>query len=101
MLLQVNNWQIIATDEAGNSTVENRVALGVATVRALGTCTAESDTKTTVKFDKVVLETLGQEIPITNRRDAEGFVDWIYVDDRIRVSKGNRGSWFIHTREVE
>ena len=101
MLLQVDNWQIIATDEAGNSTVENRVSLGVGTVRALGTCSVESDTKTGVQFDKVILETLGQEFAIHNNRDAAGFVDWLYVDDRIRVSKGNRGSVFIHTRETE
>lgn len=101
VLLQVDNWQILGTDEAGNSTVENRVALGLGTVRALGTCTVESDTKTAVQFDRVVLESFGREIPITNSRDAAGFVEWLYVDDRIRVSTGNRGSLFIHTRELE
>ena len=100
-MLQIDNWQIIGTDEAGNSTVENRVALGVGTVRALGKCSVQSDTKTGVSFEKVIFETLGQEFSINNNRDAEGFVDWIYVDDRIRVSKGNRGSVFIHTRETD
>jgi hypothetical protein len=97
----VNNWQIIKTDADGSTNVENRVALGVGTVRALGTCTVESDTRTGVKFDKVVFETLGREFPINNNRDAKGYVDWVYVDERIRVTKGNRGSVFIHTREVE
>jgi PAP_fibrillin len=101
VVLQVNNWQIIGTDEAGNPTVENRVALGVGTVRAVGTCTAESDTRTGVKFEKVVFDTLGRQFPINMNRDAAGFIDWVYVDERIRVSKGNRGSVFIHTRELE
>lgn len=99
--MQVDNWQIIETDEAGNTTVENRVALPIGTVRAVGKCTTDSDTNTGVKFDKVVLESLGREFQGPDRRDSTGFVQWIYVDERIRVSKGSRGSLFIHTRETD
>ena len=36
-----------------------------------------------------------------NRKTDEppGFVDWLYLDDDIRITRGSKGSLFIHTRE--
>lgn len=98
--VQFKNWQIIEKDEAGSCTLENRVDLGIGTVRALATCQPDSDTKTSVKIEKVLVQAFGQEFTPYVTRDAEGYVEWLYVDDRIRVSKGNRGSWFVHEREA-
>eukprot|EP00892_Ulva_mutabilis_P007085 jgi/Ulvmu1/4749/UM020_0033.1 len=93
----IKNWQII-DGEAG--TLENKVDLGIATVRALATCEAASGTRTSVSIDRIVLEVLGQQFNLEVKRDSAGFVDWLYVDERVRVSTGNRGSTFVHRRET-
>ena len=28
-----------------------------------------------------------------------GYVDWLYLDDNLRITQGSRGSLFVHTRE--
>jgi hypothetical protein len=33
------------------------------------------------------------------RRDARGFVDWLYLDAELRVTRGSKGSLFVHTRD--
>jgi hypothetical protein len=95
----VKNWQVIEKDREGVCTLENRVDVGVGRVRAIASCQPDSDTRTTVEIEKVLFEGLGQEFSLNVNRDSEGYVDWLYVDDRIRVTKGNRGSWFVHERE--
>ncbi len=30
-----------------------------------------------------------------------GFVDWLYLDNDLRVTRGSKGSLFVHTREQE
>lgn len=95
--VQIKNWQII-DGQAGM--LENRVDLGVATVRALASCEAASEVRTSVCIDRIVLEALGQQFNLEVKRDGSGYVDWVYVDDRIRVTTGNRGSTFIHEREL-
>lgn len=95
--MQIKNWQII-DGQAG--TLENRVDLGVATVRALASCSAASEDRTDVCIDRIVLEALGQQFNLEVKRDGSGYVDWLYVDDRIRVTTGNRGSMFVHQREL-
>ena len=95
--MQIKNWQII-DGEAG--TLENRVDLGVATVRALATCEAASNTRTNVRIDRIVLEVLGRQFNLEVKRDGIGFVDWLYIDDRVRVTTGNRGSTFVHERDT-
>jgi hypothetical protein len=33
------------------------------------------------------------------RTDADGYVDWLYLDDTIRITRGNKGSLFFHIRD--
>ena len=35
------------------------------------------------------------------KSDARGFVDWLYLDEDFRITRGNKGSVFVHTREEE
>ena len=50
---------------------------------------------------QVVLELGPLRIPIPVRADGRGFVEWLYLDSDFRITKGNKGSVFIHTRERE
>ncbi len=46
-------------------------------------------------------------LPTPNdRRRAEdgaqaGFVDWLYLDEDVRVTRGSKGSLFVHFKEEE
>ena len=31
--------------------------------------------------------------------DGGGYIDWLYLDEGLRVTRGNKGSLFVHTRE--
>ena len=97
-LAQVKNWQII-TDEGDRVVLENRVDLGIAKIRAMATCTTASDTRTNVDITNVFAQTFGQQIPLGVKTDDGGYVDWEYVDERIRISYGSKGSLFVHERE--
>ena len=35
------------------------------------------------------------------KTDGRGFVDWLYLDEDFRITRGNKGSVFVHTREEE
>ncbi len=32
--------------------------------------------------------------------DTPGFIDWLYLDEDLRISRGSKGSLFIHRREA-
>jgi PAP_fibrillin len=93
---KVRNWQIITED----GRLENRVQLapGV-TVRALASCGADAPARTGVTIEKVVVEVgpLRFNIPFTAA--PRGFVDWLYLDDGLRITRGSKGSLFVHTRD--
>ena len=95
----VRNWQIISGD---GKTLENRVEIlpGVR-VRALADASPASASRTTVVINKVVVDVAAGlfvfELPVA--RDAVGYVDWLYLDEGMRITKGNKGSVFIHVRD--
>lgn len=95
-LVQVRGWQII---NAKAGTVENLVDLSFAKVRALASCEAASESRTNIVIDRIVLEVFGRQFNLEVKRDGSGFLDWVYVDDRIRITTGNRGSTFVHERD--
>jgi hypothetical protein len=37
-------------------------------------------------------------IPLSLRNGTDGYIDWLYLDEGLRVTRGNKGSYFIHTR---
>lgn len=39
-------------------------------------------------------------IPLPFGNNSEpGYVEWLYLDDDLRIMRGSKGSYFIHTRE--
>lgn len=41
---------------------------------------------------------LGCRIPLPFNNVAPGFIEWLYLDENLRITRGNKGSYFIHTR---
>ena len=39
-----------------------------------------------------------RRIPLSLRNGTDGYIDWLYLDEGLRVTRGNKGSYFIHTR---
>ncbi len=42
----------------------------------------------------------GRRLPLPIKQTEPGYVDWLYLDSRLRVTRGNKGSVFVHTREA-
>ena len=38
-------------------------------------------------------------VPLPIKQTEPGFVDWLYLDGNLRITRGNKGSLFVHTRE--
>ncbi|KAF6249504.1 hypothetical protein COO60DRAFT_1580714 [Scenedesmus sp. NREL 46B-D3] len=71
---QSKNYQVI---DAKAGTLENVVDLGLTKVRAQATCKAVSDMRT----------------------DGTGYVDWLYLDEALRITRGSKGSLFVHVKD--
>jgi len=91
---QSRNYQIIDV-EAG--TLENVVDLGFSQVRAQATCAALGDDKTDVVINGAGLQAGPVRLPLGIK--GTGFVEWLYLDDTMRVTKGSKGSVFVHVRD--
>jgi len=93
----VRNWQIISED---GSVLQNRVDLlpGVQVI-AEATASPASPNRTRVVISEVkfLLGPLKFTLPIET--DADGYVDWLFLDDNLRITKGNKGSLFVHVRD--
>lgn len=74
--------------------------LAAAQVRAQATCAAISDTRTDVTINGAGLRVAGPlKVPLGVK--GTGFVDWLYLDDGLRVTRGSKGSLFVHVRDDE
>ncbi len=93
----VRNFQIISAD---GGRLENRVELlpGVR-VRALAAAAPASDTRTRVVIDATLLEVGPWTFNLPLRTDGEGYVDWLLLDEELRITTGNKGSTFVHVRD--
>ena len=93
----VNNWQIISQD---GTRLQNRVQL-LPGVRVVAEASAEvaSGTRTRVVISDVLLELGPFKVDLKINTDADGYVDWLYLDDSIRITRGNKGSTFLHVRD--
>ena len=40
----------------------------------------------------------GCRVPLPIKSDGDGYVDWLYLGDNLRVTRGNKGSTFVHVR---
>ena len=91
---QSKNFQVIDADEG---TLENVVDLGAVQVRAQATCAPLSDVRTDVNINSAGLYVGPVRVPLPVK--GTGFVDWLYLDEDMRVTKGSKGSLFVHVRE--
>ncbi|KAH7616619.1 hypothetical protein Ndes2526B_g08716 [Nannochloris sp. 'desiccata'] len=94
----VRNWQLISND---GKKLENRVELlpGVR-VRALADSEPDSDTRTGVEINEVIIEIGPLKLPLPIKQDARGYIDWLYLDENMRITQGSKGSVFVHVRDV-
>jgi hypothetical protein len=92
------NWQIISED---GQQVENVSLLPGVTVRAVAQARAVSDDRTEIVIDQVLLELGPFKFNIPVRRDEAGFIEWLFLDNDMRVTRGNKGSVFVHVRDLE
>jgi|TARA_B110000503_G_C7082823_1_gene385943 hypothetical protein len=94
-----DNFQIINED----NTLENLVLLGPLTVSAKAPIAAVSETRTEVRISTVDVSIAGNTVwskTLTPKPGkGAGWVEQLYLDDEMRISRGNKGSLFIHTRE--
>jgi hypothetical protein len=94
-----DNFQIINQDD----TLENLVLIGPLTVSARAPICAVSDSRTEVRISTVDVSVGSVKVwnktfePKLGR--GAGWVDQLYLDDELRISRGNKGSLFVHTRE--
>jgi hypothetical protein len=67
-------------------------------VRAQATCEAISDTRTDVNINGAGFRVAGPlKVPLGIK--GTGYVDWLYLDDSLRVTRGSKGSLFVHVRD--
>jgi len=94
----VRNWQIISSD---GSVLQNRVDLipGLVRIVAQAEASPESPNRTRVVISEVILQIGPFNITLDINTDADGYVDWLYLDDAMRITKGNKGSTFFHIRD--
>lgn len=39
-----------------------------------------------------------RRLPLPVKTDGDGYVDWLYLDENLRITRGNKGSTFVHVR---
>jgi hypothetical protein len=67
-------------------------------VRAQATCEAISDTRTDVNINGAGFRVAGPlKVPLGIK--GTGYVDWLYLDESLRVTRGSKGSLFVHVRD--
>lgn len=95
---QARSYQII---DAAAGRLENVVDLGAAQVRAQADCSPASDCRTDVNIGSAFLALFGGAVRVPLPVSGAGYVDWLYLSERVRVTRGSKGSLFIHAREEE
>eukprot|EP00882_Tetradesmus_deserticola_P008847 GHRQ01009333.1.p1 GENE.GHRQ01009333.1~~GHRQ01009333.1.p1 ORF type:complete len:417 (+),score=153.00 GHRQ01009333.1:317-1567(+) len=91
---QSRNYQVI---DAKAGTLENVVDLGLTKVRAQATCKALSDVRTDVAISGAGLVTGPVRVPLGVQ--GTGYVDWLYLDEGLRITRGSKGSLFVHVKD--
>ncbi|CAI7736814.1 unnamed protein product, partial [Closterium sp. NIES-53] len=89
------NFQVVSED---GSRLENIVELLPAVLlRAAAEAYVVGPARTEVYIDATTLEVgaLKVDLPITG----QGYIDQLYLDETLRVSRGNAGSLFVHVRD--
>jgi hypothetical protein len=122
---RVDSWQVIGTDGTAENVV-NLLPGGAVQVVALAACGPASGSRTAIDISRVELRLLGGlvRIPLSNRQakpkagpakkgsaradvkglkaarpTGEGFIDWLFLSPNLRVTRGSKGSLFVHVRD--
>lgn len=91
------SWQIV---EAETGRLQNVVEfLPGLRVRALARSEASSKQKRDVNIEGAALEFGSVRLPL--KITASGFTEVLYLDNKIRITRGNKGSKFVHVRDDE
>ena len=93
---QSKNFQLIS---GPTGTLENVVDLGVLQVRAQATCRPIGDARTDVLIGGGAIYLGGLKVPLPVK--GTGFVDWLWLSEGMRITRGSKGSLFVHVREPE
>ncbi|OAE35007.1 hypothetical protein AXG93_1864s1350 [Marchantia polymorpha subsp. ruderalis] len=92
--VKLKNWQIYYD----NTRLENLVEfLPGLKLRAGASTLAASEERQDVKIEGASLELGSLRIPVNIT--GEGYVDILYLDQKLKISRGNKGSMFLHVRE--
>lgn len=91
----VNQWQVLSA--TGLETIAILVP-GLVKLRLQADIRAESDVRSEVTVSSLQLEIPGKKFPI-QVDDRQGYFDWWYLDESLRISYGSKDSTFIHLRE--
>ena len=66
-------------------------------IRAQAECAPLSETRTDVAINTAYIALGGLRLPLPVK--GTGFVDWLHLSERARVTRGSKGSLFVHVRE--
>lgn len=101
---QVDSFQII---DGSAGTLQNLVDLGLVKIKADAKCSPASDFRTSVLIEEAGIQ-IGDPIlfkipvPIPKGGSSNpGWVDWLYLDEDLRITRGSKGSIFIHSKEPQ
>lgn len=95
---QAESFQVI---DGEADTLQNIVRLGSwVRIQASAQCAASSDVRTDVNIQGAGIYLGPLKIPVPTGAGT-GWVDWLYLDEDIRVTRGSKGSLFVHRREVD
>ncbi|CAM6125693.1 unnamed protein product [Calypogeia fissa] len=92
----LSNWQIYTDNERLQNLVEFLPGLKL---RAGAQTSVASNERQDVKIEGATLELGPLRIPV--KITGEGFVDILYLDSKLKISRGNKGSLFVHIRDPE
>ncbi|EFJ23198.1 hypothetical protein SELMODRAFT_150691 [Selaginella moellendorffii] len=92
------SWQIV---KAASGDLENLVELlpGFLSLKARATSEATSKTRRHVRIQGAAVQLLGGSVSVPLNIEGAGYVELTYLDKRMRISRGNRGSTFVHVRD--
>ncbi|GFH30099.1 uncharacterized protein HaLaN_28884 [Haematococcus lacustris] len=99
------SYQVI---DGARGWLRNRVDLHpLLRISARARCAAASDTRTDVAIAEAGF-VLGEgrwpqawTLPLPTAKNTGGYVDWLYLDESLRITRGSKGSLFVHVRDSD
>ena len=99
-LAKDTNFQIV--EDNGSRVVNDVEVAKFLRVTAMARSSVASDVRTNVTIDTVDINLFGKKVKTITLEPSpgkgQGYVEQLYLDDKVRVSVGNKGSVFVHER---